>query len=104
MKYMKAVGQNGITDRTFAKACLATCQKVVVEMKKAKDRLLSEFRDALGVPEQLVRRAVNEAEDLAWQTAYPHLVFPVLAMEKAQAAAISTDREQRAESVPLFRA
>ncbi len=30
--------------------------------------------------------ALNEAEALAFQTDYPHLVFPVLALEKVQAA------------------
>lgn len=30
----------------------------------------------------LVRLALNEAEALAWQTAYPHLFFPLLAEEK----------------------
>ena len=104
MKYEKAVGQTGSNDRTFAKACIETCQKVVAEMRKAKDRLVSEFRDVMGVPEQLVRRAVNEAEELAWQTADPHLVFPVLAMEKAQAVVISTVRERRIEPVLSLRA
>ncbi len=33
----------------------------------------------------LIRLALNEAEALAWQTEYPHLVFPALAEEKIAA-------------------
>jgi len=31
-------------------------------------------------------QALNEAEAAAWQTMFPHLVFPALATEKVQAA------------------
>jgi hypothetical protein len=34
----------------------------------------------------MFRLALNEAEALAWQTGYPHLLFPALATEKIQAA------------------
>jgi len=43
---------------------------------------------------QLVHLALNEAEALAWQTAYPHLLFPALAMEKVQAVAAWQTRQQ----------
>ena len=72
---------------TLAKACLASCQKLVAQMQKTKDAILAEFREALGAQDHLLRLALNEAEALAWQTAYPHLVFPALAAEKAQAVA-----------------
>src|SRR2546427_4626702 len=72
---------------TPAKACLASCQKLVAQMQKTKDAILAEFREALGAQDHHLRLALNEAEALAWQTAYPHLVFPALAAEKAQAVA-----------------
>jgi hypothetical protein len=72
---------------TLAKACLASCQQLVAQIQKTKDAILAEFREALGAQDHLLRLALNEAEALAWQTAYPHLVFPALAAEKAQAVA-----------------
>jgi hypothetical protein len=47
------------------------------------------------VQEQLVRLALNEAEALARQTWYPHLVFPDLAAEKIQAVAAWENRQRR---------
>jgi len=37
--------------------------------------------------------ALNEAEALAWQTPYPHLIFPVLAQEKIRAIADWHERQ-----------
>lgn len=68
-------------------ACLKSCQKVLAQIKKTKDAVLVQFRDALADHEQLLRLALNEAEALAWQTHYPQLVFPDLAEEKAQKVA-----------------
>jgi len=48
---------------------------------------LAEFKGSLDVPEKLFRLAVGEAEALAWQTGYPHLLFPALATEKIEAVA-----------------
>jgi hypothetical protein len=42
----------------------------------------------------MLQLALNEAEALAWQSAYPHLVFPALAMEKVQEIA-DWNRHQR---------
>jgi len=36
---------------------------------------------------RLLRQALNEAEAIAWQTGFPQLVFPSLALEKAHAVA-----------------
>src|SRR6266699_6015330 len=79
---------------TLAKACLASCQKLVAQIQKTKDAILAEFREALGAQDHLLRLALNEAEALAWQTAYPHLVFPALAKEKAQEAVKWEQRQQ----------
>jgi hypothetical protein len=46
----------------------------------------------------MLRLVLNEAEALAWQTAYPHLVFPELAAEKAHAAAQWEQRQRSLNS------
>jgi hypothetical protein len=63
------------------------CRKAVAQIEKAKKKILADFRSRLAEHGDLLRLAVNEAEALAWQTDYPHLLFPTLAVEKAQAAA-----------------
>jgi hypothetical protein len=63
------------------------CRKAVAQIEKAKKKILADFRGRLEEHAHLLRLAVNEAEALAWQTDYPHLLFPTLAVEKAQAAA-----------------
>jgi len=90
-------------DRTFAKICLASCQKLIVQIENAKKAILAEFRESRVTHEQLLRLAVNEAEALAWETGFPHLVFPTLATEKAQAVAAWDARQQsiRATRFPL---
>ena len=45
--------------------------------------MVREFGTAISGQGQLLDSALNEAEALAWQTPYPHLVFPALAEEKA---------------------
>ncbi|MBI4658566.1 MAG: hypothetical protein HY735_06905 [Verrucomicrobia bacterium] len=40
------------------------------------------------------RLALNEAEALAWQTPYPYLVFPLLALEKVRAIAAWHERQE----------
>jgi hypothetical protein len=61
------------------------CRKAAAQIEKAKAMVVSEFRGRLEEHAHLLRLAVNEAEALAWQTEYPHLLFPTLAVEKAQA-------------------
>jgi hypothetical protein len=69
-------------------------QKLIEQIANAKNAIRAEFLQRLAAHERLLRLALNEAEALAWQTAYPHLVFPVLATEKAQAVA-AWDARQR---------
>ena len=83
---MKETNMN-TTNQTFAGACAVSCQKLIAQIKNARDTVLAEFRGTLEAPEQLLELALNEAEALAWQTDFPHLVFPVLATEKAEAVA-----------------
>ena len=66
-------------------ACVASCRKAVAQIRKVKDALFAEYRAAARHNERLLQLALNEAEAIAWQTRYPHLFFPALALEKAQA-------------------
>ena len=53
-----------------------------------------EFSIQLQREPRLLRQALNEAEAIAWQTGYPHLVFPSLALEKARAVATRESRQR----------
>ncbi len=86
--------KNTNTDATIASLCLATCRKLLTEVEKMKQSLLAEFRDAVEAPTHLLELALNEAEALAVQTGVPQLVFPTLAMEKAQAVVAWHRRQQ----------
>jgi hypothetical protein len=75
----------------FKDGCLASCRKILARAKAA---IFAESQHALQSQERLLRLALNEAEAAAWQTGYPHLVFPALATEKVQAV-IAWDRQQQ---------
>ena len=81
------INEGAKANRTFSEICLETCQKLMTQMQKTKESILAEFRETVGAHEQLLRLALTEAEALAWETAYPQLVFPTLALEKAQRVA-----------------
>ncbi len=79
---------------SFGKACLASCQKILSGIARAKQAIFMESSRAFNTPERLLRLALNEAEALAWETQYPHLVFPTLAAEKVEAVAAWSARQQ----------
>jgi hypothetical protein len=64
---------------------IASGRKLIVGIERAKQNLIAEFRNKLELPERLFQVALNEAEALAWETEYPQLVFPTLAVEKIKA-------------------
>ena len=96
MNAMQRIGQSNGANPAIANVCLEYCRRLVGRIAKAKAAILAEFHEAMGGREQLLRLALNEAEALAWQTPYPHLVFPTLATEKAQAL---TNWEARQRSI-----
>ncbi len=61
------------------------CKKVADQLDRTKRALLWQFAAHRTAHQHLVRLALNEAEALAFQTGYPHLIFPQLALEKVQA-------------------
>ena len=80
--------------RTLVNGCVAGCQKVLAQVTAVKARIFEESRATLRTQERVLRLALNEAEAVAWQTLYPHLVFPTLAMEKVQTVAAWNERQQ----------
>ena len=81
-------------NRTLSSVCRLSCQKLVAQIQRTKHAILSEFLQTFEAPEHLLRLALNEAEALAWQTTVPHLVFPTLAAEKAEALAAWLTRQR----------
>jgi hypothetical protein len=78
-------------------ACLARCRKLVAQIAQVKAALLRESHQAMRTRKHLLELALNEAEAMAWQTEYPHLVFPTLAAEKARAVALWHQRQERVQ-------
>ena len=76
------------------KACGACCRKIRAQIAGVKEAIFAESAGAFPAPERLVRLALNEAEAAAWQTRYPHLFFPTLAVEKVRAVADWNARQQ----------
>lgn len=93
MKTNQAAEKQNVTQK-LASACLAQCQKLAAQIAQAKNNLVAEFKEAFGVQEKVLQLAMNEAEALAWETEYPHLVFPSLALEKVGVAANWHERQQ----------
>ena len=77
-----------LAPRSFSAACGA---KLQVLKRRLVQRFASEFSD---LKDYLVRQAVEEAYALASLTAVPHLLLPVLAEEKVQAARAWAQRQQ----------
>src|SRR5215467_5670528 len=81
---------------TLKTACLALCNKVITQVQKVKHALLSEYSARMDGQKRVLWHTLNEAEALAWQTGFPHLVFPVLATEKMEALA---DKREHLEAI-----
>jgi len=99
----KESGRTAATVATLRTNCAACYEKMSAQITATREVILAESRQALTAPERLLRLALNEAEALAWQTTYPHLVFPSLATEKVQAVAAWNSNQQLVRrSSPIF--
>jgi hypothetical protein len=91
------IDQNGTNVErgvAFRNTGLASCRNIFTRIARAKETFFNESYQALKAHKRLLRQALNEAEAVAWQTMYPHLVFPVLATEKIQAVIASNAKLQ----------
>ena len=86
--------ESGTAIRAIKDACVASCRKAMAQVARLKEKIFSESRALMAAQETMLRLALNEAESLASQTAYPHLVFPTLATEKVQAVVAWKTRQQ----------
>ncbi len=87
-------GQHLTAEKNLAQRCVQSCKKLLGEIERVKNKILDEFRATKESQANLFQQAVNEAEALAWQTDYPHLLFPALAMEKVQAVSAWQARQR----------
>jgi len=85
--------------RKLAGVCRACGQRVLAQISRVKQAILTESSAAIETHQHALRLALNEAEALSWQTRYPHLVFPTLAAEKVRAVATWNARQQRIREV-----
>jgi len=82
------------TEPTITDRCMQSCRKLLAGIEQTKKRIAAEFREIVESNQKSFQMALNEAEALAWQTDYPQLVFPALAVEKVQAVAAWRARQQ----------
>lgn len=71
--------------RRLQLACIPCYEAVLNRIGSIRSGIEQKFSRSLAGHEGFLRSALTEAEALAWQTPYPHLLFPVLAEEKAAA-------------------
>jgi len=81
-------------EQGLTKFCIKSGQRILRQVERVRQSILAQFRDLVEDPEHALRLALNEAEALAWQTPYPHLVFADLAEEKARAVAAWSKRQR----------
>lgn len=79
----------------LTEVCLNTCLKLLAQIEGARKRVVTDYQSTVQEHEHLLELAVNEAEALAWQTGFPHLLFPTLAEENARRVANWHERQQR---------
>jgi|ERR1700722_16435198 hypothetical protein len=82
------------TEPSIANRCVQSCKQLLAGIEQAKNKIVAEFRDIVELNQKSFDLALNEAEALAWQTDYPQLFFPSLALEKIQTVAARQTRRQ----------
>jgi cation diffusion facilitator CzcD-associated flavoprotein CzcO len=99
-------GRDQNPQMNFGGRCVASCRKLLNQIENVKAQVVAEFRDRLDDHQRVLDLAMNEAEALAWQTGFPQLLFPTLALEKAHAVSGWHLRQQflRQRTAPLLAA
>ena len=70
------------------------CRNTLEAIANVRALIEREFSTVRQREPRLLRQALNEAEALSWQTGFPQLVFPSLALEKARAVATWESRQR----------
>jgi len=81
--------------------CLNSCRNLIAKIDILKQRLFREYSAEVAGSDRVLKGALNEAESLAWQTPFPHLLFPVLAQEKAMEATQWARHQQLAHGIEM---
>ena len=103
LKYANESGTKVGIGRRLGNACVSSCHNILEQITAVKEVIFAESYQTLKSQEHLLRLALNEAEAVAWQTIYPHLVFPALATEKVQAVIAWEARQQSVrQASPAF--
>lgn len=77
---------------TLHPASVDSLADLIGDLKKTVgQRLTREFREC--VPVVVIRRALEDAAEVAWSTDFPHLFFPALAEEKVHLVSTALCRE-----------
>jgi hypothetical protein len=84
MKTKQGAGKRGVG--VVANIGTEYNQKLATQVEEAKNGIHVELRETPELADRIFRLAINEASALAWQTGYPQLLFPDLAVEKIQTA------------------
>ncbi|HWV98822.1 MAG TPA: hypothetical protein VNZ64_03925 [Candidatus Acidoferrum sp.] len=87
--------------KTVTAACVKACRSLLHQLQSVKEAVMREFESPKREQGQMLQSALNEAEALAWQTPYPHLLFPVLAREKAESARQWAERQRDVRKATL---
>jgi len=91
MNTTESNSKNVSNSQAFKAACIGACENIAAQIGQVRDNIVAEFK---GVQQSLVQHAIVEADALAWQTEYPHLIFPLLATEKVQTIVQWQSRQQ----------
>src|SRR6267142_2661605 len=102
MNAVRPTKKDCTTTGSLANLCLTSCRKLVAQIENTKNVILAQFREKVAAHEHLLRLALNEAEAIAWETEFPHLVFPMLASEKAQSVATWLARQRSLNRAPVL--
>jgi len=78
----------------LADHCVQSCRKLLAGIEQTKQTIAHEFQATLNSHARVFQLALKEAEALAFQTDYPYLLFPSLAMEKIEAVSAWQTRQQ----------
>lgn len=94
---MKSRCENSVDccSENFSRTCLNDNESINRALSQAKESLLHEYSGKARPDARMLSLALKEAEALAWQTEYPHLVFPLLAAEKVQATVAWHQRQSK---------
>ena len=76
--------------------------KVEKWIQMAKSGLFSEWHSSFSPTDHPLHSALWEAEALAWQTSFPHLVFPELAREKINKAMSWQKHQGKVQSTSMM--